>query len=42
MSLSVGDTAPDVALGLRDDEQVRLAQYWGEKPVVVAFLRHFG
>ena len=42
MSLSVGDAAPDVVFGLRDDEQVRLARYWGERPVVVAFLRHFG
>ena len=42
MSLSVGDAAPDVLFGLRDGEQVRLARYWGEKPVVAAFLRHFG
>ena len=42
MALLVGDAAPDVAFGLRDDEQVRLSHYWGEKPVVVAFLRHFG
>jgi hypothetical protein len=41
MSLSVGEAAPDVVFGLRD-EQVSLSQFWREKPVAVAFLRHFG
>ena len=42
MTLSIGDAAPDVVFGLRDDEHVRLSRYWSEKPVVVAFPRHFG
>ena len=42
MTLSVGDSAPDVMFGLRDDEQVLLSHYWRDKAVVVAFLRHFG
>jgi peroxiredoxin len=42
MTLSVGDAAPDVVLGLADGEHVRLSQYWAERPLVVAFLRHFG
>jgi hypothetical protein len=41
MPLSVGTPAPDVVFGLLD-EQVSLSRYWHEKPVVVAFLRHFG
>ena len=42
MTLHVGHKAPDVVFGLREDEHVSLSQYWTEKPVVVAFLRHFG
>jgi peroxiredoxin len=42
VTLSVGDAAPDVVLGLSDAEHVRLSQYWVERPLVVAFLRHFG
>lgn len=41
MPLSVGELAPDVLFGLRD-EQLSLSRFWRERPVVVAFLRHFG
>lgn len=42
MRLAVGEAAPDVVFGLRDDDEVRLSEYWSQRPVVVAFLRHFG
>ena len=42
MTLSVGDAAPNVVFGRGDGEHVELSHYWSEKPVVVAFLRHFG
>lgn len=42
MTLSIGDAAPNVVLGRGDGDLVELSHYWSEKPVVVAFLRHFG
>ena len=40
--IGVGDRAVD--LDLRDEQgaEVRLSQLWEERPVVLAFVRHFG
>jgi peroxiredoxin len=39
---SVGDPAPDAALRGDGEREVRLAELWGEAPLVLIFLRHFG
>ena len=39
--LSPGDPFPDITLESREGE-VHLSQRWREKPLVVAFMRHFG
>jgi hypothetical protein len=40
------DVIPDAAARTRiralDDSDVELKQLWAEKPVVLAFVRHFG
>jgi peroxiredoxin len=41
MPLQIGDPAPDATFGHRDGD-VTLSSLWAERPVVVAFLRHFG
>ena len=41
MALSVGDKFPDLKLESREGE-VDLAERYGGKPLVVAFMRHFG
>ncbi len=42
MRLRVGRLAPDTALGSGDGGTVSLSNLWRDKPLVVAFLRHFG
>ena len=42
MMLHVGEPAPNVTFRRGDGSQVSLAELWGDGPVVVAFLRHFG
>ena len=39
--LEAGNTFPDMKLETRDGE-VQLAERWRSKPLVVAFMRHFG
>jgi peroxiredoxin len=39
--LSIGDSMPDMVLESREGE-VRLSERWREKPLVLAFMRHFG
>jgi hypothetical protein len=41
MPLSRGDAFPDLRLESIEGE-VSLAERWHEKPLVVAFMRHFG
>ena len=40
-TLSVGDPVPDMVLESPAGE-VRLSERWREKPLVLAFMRHFG
>jgi peroxiredoxin len=40
--LEVGDIAPDLALRDGDGTLRRLSALYGEGPVVLLFLRHFG
>ncbi len=43
MNLKPGDSAPDVTFGRGGDgTPVALSELWQQKPLVVAFLRHFG
>jgi hypothetical protein len=39
--LKTGDAFPDMQLETRDGE-VQLAERWRSRPLVVAFMRHFG
>ena len=39
--LSVGDAFPDTTLDTREGP-TDLSQRWRERPLVVAFMRHFG
>lgn len=41
MALAVGDPFPELVLESREGE-VPLAERWRERPLVVAFMRHFG
>jgi hypothetical protein len=41
MPLSPGDAFPDLRLESREGE-VSLAERWRERPLVLAFMRHFG
>jgi len=36
------DDLADVALKDHDGNEVRLGDLWGERPVVLAWLRHYG
>jgi peroxiredoxin len=40
--LRVGEQAPEVTFGKSDSQQISLAELRRDKPLVVAFLRHFG
>ena len=40
--LTLGDPAPNVVVLDDDGVEVELASLWGSRPVVLAFLRHFG
>ncbi len=42
MAIEVGQPAPNVTFGRGDGGEVSLADLWQQRPVVVAFLRHFG
>jgi hypothetical protein len=43
MILKQGDTAPDFTFRRGEDSaEVTLSSLWRERPLVVAFLRHFG
>ena len=40
--LKAGDVAPSLKVVNADGETVELSSLWADKPVVLAFLRHFG
>ena len=40
--LKVGDVAPNLNVVNADGETIELSSLWADKPVVLAFLRHFG
>jgi peroxiredoxin len=40
--LVVGDKAPDGRTLNADGQEVSLADFWAEGPVLLTFLRHFG
>jgi peroxiredoxin len=40
--LSPGAAAPDLTLVDEDGRQVRLADLWQQRPLVLLFVRHFG
>ncbi len=40
--LKVGDKAPDGMALDADGQEVTLAGYWADGPVLLTFLRHFG
>lgn len=40
--LKVGDVAPNLNVVNADGETIDLSSLWADKPVVLAFLRHFG
>ncbi len=43
MILNPGDSAPDFTFARGGDgAPVALSELWREKPLVIAFLRHFG
>lgn len=42
MRIELGDLAPDVELANHLGEQVRLADLWSERPLLLVFLRHLG
>ncbi|WP_394834228.1 redoxin domain-containing protein [Pendulispora rubella] len=41
-ALHYGDRMPDVMLQADDGKNVRLSDYWSEKPTAFVFIRHFG
>ncbi len=41
-TLQIGDFAPDIQVINADGETIELSSLWTDKPVVLAFLRHFG
>lgn len=41
-SIAVGSAAPDYLYRNAQGEQHRLADLWGESPVLILWLRHFG
>ena len=40
--LKTGDVAPNLNVVNADGEAIELSSLWADKPVVLAFLRHFG
>jgi len=40
--LKAGDFAPNIQVVNADGETIELSSLWADKPVVLAFLRHFG
>jgi peroxiredoxin len=40
--LKTGDVAPNLKVVNADGETIELSSLWADKPVVLAFLRHFG
>jgi peroxiredoxin len=40
--LKTGDVAPNLKVVNADRETIELSSLWADKPVVLAFLRHFG
>ena len=40
--LGIGGPAPDGVFLASDGHEVRLSDYWSERPTVFVFLRHFG
>ena len=40
--LETGDVAPNLNVVNADGETIELSSLWADKPVVLAFLRHFG
>ena len=40
--LKTGDVAPNLNVVNADGETIELSSLWSDKPVVLAFLRHFG
>jgi peroxiredoxin len=40
--LKSGDLAPNIQVVNADGETIELSSLWSDKPVVLAFLRHFG
>jgi len=40
--LKAGDQAPNIQVVNADGETIELSSLWADKPVVLAFLRHFG
>jgi peroxiredoxin len=40
--VKTGDFAPNIQVVNADGETIELSSLWSDKPVVLAFLRHFG
>ena len=40
--LKAGDFSPDLKVVNADGDTIELSSLWADKPVVLAFLRHFG
>jgi peroxiredoxin len=40
--VKTGDSAPNIQVVNADGESIELSSLWADKPVVLAFLRHFG
>ena len=40
--VKMGDIAPNIQVVNADGETIELSSLWSDKPVVLAFLRHFG
>jgi peroxiredoxin len=41
-TLRPGDPAPDVTIAGSDGTQFQLSTLWQERPLLLAFLRHYG
>lgn len=40
--IKTGDVAPNIQVVNANGETIELSSLWADKPVVLAFLRHFG
>jgi peroxiredoxin len=40
--VKTGDSAPNIQVVNAEGETIELSSLWADKPVVLAFLRHFG